>query len=407
MRSAMGKIVMAVLALFLTAYVVYQAVDYFYDPYTMETVYEYTFQDSVSCKGVMIRSEEVIEAEYTGVPDYIYKDGSMISKGMAIAEIYPTAQDILNRERVKELEAEIDMLRASQDTAENYLSVFDTIGSQISDVLGGVVADMRSGDVSGIAAKKTKLMTLLNRRRIIAGAEESYDGRIAELEKQIEGLNSRTAGAEGYITAESKGYFSSVTDGYENVLTLSCADELTIADVAGVIAGRGAQAVPSSALGKMVKSYKWYYAALMTAGDAERFREGMELELLMDLSDIERLPVTVAKIITEEGNDQAVVLLSCNYMSEQLSRLRLSDGEISFGSITGLRIPERSVRMVGGVRGVYVLKKQTVRYKPIEVVYNGVGFVIVRWDREDAKGLQLFDEIFVGGNKLYDGKQMD
>ena len=71
MRSAMGKIVMAVLALFLAAYVTYQAVDYFYDPYTMETVYEYTFQDSVSCRGVIIRSETVLEADYTGVPDYI------------------------------------------------------------------------------------------------------------------------------------------------------------------------------------------------------------------------------------------------------------------------------------------------------------------------------------------------
>lgn len=407
MRSAMGKIVMAVLALFLAAYVVYQAVDYFYDPYTMETVYDYTFQDVVSCKGVLIRDEAVLEAEYSGVPDYIYKDGSMISKGMAIAEIYPSAQDILNRERVKELEAEIEMLRASQNTAENYLSIFDTIGSQISDVLGNVVADMRNGDVSGIASKKTRLMTLINRRRIIAGTEESYDGRIVELEKQIEGLNSRTAQAEGYITAEKKGYFSSTTDGYESILTLSGADELTIADVRGALDGDGRQAVPSSAIGKLVSTYKWYYAALIPAADAERFRNGMELKLLMDSSDIERLPVTVTRIITEEDSDSAVVLLSCGYMSEQLSRLRTSDAEIFFGSITGLRIPDRSVRMVGGVRGVYVLKKQTVRYKPIEVIYSGTGFVIVKWDSEDAKALQIFDEIFVGGNKLYDGKQLD
>ena len=407
MRSAMGKIVMAVLALFLAAYVTYQAVDYFYDPYTMETVYEYTFQDSVSCRGVIIRSETVLEADYTGVPDYIYKDGSMISKGMAIAEIYPSAQDILNRERVKELEAEIDMLRDSQDTAENYLSVFETIGSQISEVLGDVVADMRSGDVSDIAEKKTRLMTLVNRRRIISGAEESYDGRIAELEKQIEGLNSRTADASGYITAETKGYFSSVTDGYENVLSLSAADGLTIPDVEALLAGKGAQRLPSSAVGKMVTSYKWYYAALIDAEDAERFRNGMELYLFMDSSDIERLPVTVANVVTEEGNDSALVLFSCGYMSEQLSRVRYSDGEISFGTISGLRIPERSVRMVDGVRGVYVLKKQTVRYKPIEVIYNGTGFVIVKWDSEDQSALQLFDEIFVGGNKLYEGKQMD
>jgi len=403
----MGKIVMGVLALFLLAYVVYQAVDYFYEPYRLETVYDYTFQDTVSCRGVFIRDEEIVAADYSGVPDYIYKDGSMISKGMAIAEIYPSGADIRNIERVSELEAEIDMLRDSQNTSDNYLSIFDTIGSQISDTLGGVVKDMRSGNVSEISGKKTALMTLVNRRNIIAGTETDYEKRITELENQIESLRSRTSEANGYIFAEEKGYFSSANDGYENVLYTGMVDEMSIADVTRVLEGKGAKRIPTASIGKMVTDFRWYYAAVVSAEEAERFREGAELTLMIDMSNVEDLPVKVYRVIIEEGKSTAVVVLSCSYMSEQLSRLRTAEGRISFGTVSGLRIPDRAVRMVGGVKGVFVRKKQTVRYRPIEVVYSRTGFVIVKWDRENADGLQIFDEIFVEGNDLYDGKQVE
>ena len=71
------------------------------------------------------------------------------------------------------------------------------------------------------------------------------------------------------------------------------------------------------------------------------------------------------------------------------------------------RTPNSAIRMVGGVKGVYVLKKQTVKYRPIEVIYERTGFVVVRMNEEDPASLQQFDELFVEGNDLYEGKHID
>ena len=414
MRSTIGKIAMAVLALFLVAYVVYQGVDYFYTPYRLETVYKYTFQDSVVGKGVFIRDEKTVVTDIDGVVDFIHNDSEMVSKGYPIAEIYPTNQDILNIERVKELQEEIDMLKASENTDDNYLSVFDTIGTQISDALGDIVVDMRSGNISNTAEEKTELLKLINRRQIIAGIEKNYDGRIAELTAEIERIQNSTAEAQGYIYADQKGYFSSSADGYECVLTPDDIEILTIENYENIIEGKGSQNVSDDVVGKLVTDHKWYCAVVVTAEEAQRFKEGDSLSIIIDEAGLEFLPVTVVKIITEETeadtdaeDAKAVVVIKCGYMSDKLASLRTAEIEITFGAVSGLRIPSSSIRMVGGVKGVYVLKKQTVRYRPIEVLREQTGFSVVKMNPDDNGALQQFDEIFVEGNDLYDGKHID
>ena len=407
MRSTMGKIVMAVLALFLVAYIGYQAVDYFYKPYRLETVYKYTFQDSVTGNAVFIREEKQVESEISGVLDYIHNDSEMVSKGMAIAEIYPSSQDILNLERIAELQAEIKMLEDSEKTEENYLSVFETIGTQISDALENIVVDMRMGDVSATAEGKNELMTLINRRQIIAGIEENYDSRISQLKMEIDRLSAQTASAQGFVYAKEKGYFSSAADGYEYAVTPEKMAEMTAEDYKKIIEGKGAQQLTSRVVGKLITDYNWYCAVVISAEEAGRFSIGDSLNIMIDDIGTDFIPVKVENVVTVEESQEAVVILKCGYMNDQLANLRTAEVEITFGAVSGLRIPNSAIRMVGGIKGVYVLKKQTVKYRPIEVIYERNGFVVVRMNEEDASSLQQFDELFVEGNDLYEGKHID
>ena len=121
---------------------------------------------------------------------------------------------------------------------------------------------------------------------------------------------------------------------------------------------------------------------------------------------LKEIPAKVEKIVQDESSENAVVIFSCDYISGELLKLRSHSAEIIFKQINGLRIPEKALRMVNGQSGVYILKKTVVRYKTVEILYKGVGYYVVKWDSYDSDAIQLFDEVFVEGKDLYEGKQV-
>ena len=57
--------------------------------------------------------------------------------------------------------------------------------------------------------------------------------------------------------------------------------------------------------------------------------------------------------------------------------------------------------------GVFILDRSEVKFRAVDIVYSGSGYNIVKWNQGTKNALQLFDEVFVGGNDLYVGKVID
>ena len=77
------------------------------------------------------------------------------------------------------------------------------------------------------------------------------------------------------------------------------------------------------------------------------------------------------------------------------------------GGYSGLRIPANALRLrADGQSGVYCLVGFTADFKPVDVVYRGDGYTLVR-AAEGATGgdiLRSGDEVIVTTSELYDGK---
>ena len=89
--------------------------------------------------------------------------------------------------------------------------------------------------------------------------------------------------------------------------------------------------------------------------------------------------------------------------------LRRQKAEIIFGKAEGLRTPKEALRMMeeesGPVTGLYCVVGTEARFKPVEVVYTGDTFLLVRSTAErEALRLRSGDEIIVQAEDLYDGK---
>ena len=268
----------------------------------------------------------------------------------------------------------------------------------------------------------SQLRALVLKRDYTYSENEDLSGQIEALQAQIKELKTQAAGSVRTVTAPVSGLYSAVVDGYETVLTPESLSDMTPSQLSAV----RADSTVSSGVGKLILGDSWYYAASMSAADAEELQEasdalkkaGKSLTLRFAKSVERDLPVTVSRIGPEENGRCVVVFEGKTYLS-RLTLLRQQSAQVVWDSTEGIRVPKEALRMekvtvnsegervTEEATGVYCVVGMEARFKPVEVVYNGSSFLLVRSaapeDRENLR-LRPGDEVIITANGLYDGK---
>ena len=127
-----------------------------------------------------------------------------------------------------------------------------------------------------------------------------------------------------------------------------------------------------------------------------RLGKGMEQDITMEI-------LTPGEV----ENGKQVVVLRCNKYLPQVTQLRHLTAELLLESYSGLRIPANALRLTeNGQSGVYCVVGFTAAFKPVDVVYRGDGYTLVR-AADGVTGsdiLRAGDEVIVTAGELYDGK---
>ena len=104
----------------------------------------------------------------------------------------------------------------------------------------------------------------------------------------------------------------------------------------------------------------------------------------------------------------------------QLTLLRKQSAQVVVSSVEGIRVPKDALRIRTGTEekedgttaetqtlGVYCVVGMEARFKPVEMLYSGDGFALVRAaapaDKESLR-LRSGDEVIISAKNLYDGK---
>ena len=152
--------------------------------------------------------------------------------------------------------------------------------------------------------------------------------------------------------------------------------------------------------------------------EAEELAESGSLRLQFSKSVERELPVTVASIGPEENGRVVVAFEGRSYLA-QLTLLRQQSAQVIRTTYSGIRVPKEALRAsktiqnkdgsrtVEDMLGLYCIVGVEARFKPVEVLYSGDGFVLVRSTAaSDQESLRLRhgDEIIISAKDLYDGK---
>ena len=420
-QNALGtKILMIVLTLGVVAYFGLQGFHYFSDPLSTAVAYHYAAEKGVEISGYVVRQEEILKDDTNGLLQLKRAEGERVSAGGVVAAVYADQASLDRQDEIETLKAQIEQLKFAQEAA---------LGAEASMKLDAKI--LRSMQAFREALEEDRLdvaedhgaqlRALILKRDYSPEDTTGLQTRVQELQAQLKTLKGQAANSTRRIKAPKSGIYSAVVDGYETVLTPAMLKDVTPSQLAAVRPDPEAH----SGVGKLILGDDWYYAATMTAEQAEEIQEtsrelaARERTLTLKFSkNVEKgVPVLVSAVGPEE-NGRCVVVFRGRTQLAQLTQLRQQTAKIISAGQEGIRIPKEALRANRTVldqetgkstetkqTGVYCLVGQEAWFKPVEVVFNGDGFLLVKPVAEEEKDrLRPGDEVIVAARGLYDGK---
>ena len=410
--------VIIALAVVLAVYLGFYALRAFQDPYGTTLVYLYTVNDSVEADGLIVRREQVLPAQ-SGIVEITRAEGERVGVGQEVALVYQNSQAQSNQEQLDALELEIDLL----EYAISQSGGVDSAARLDEDILQALV-DLRAacalGDYADLEEQVLEIKSDVLKRGYTYGdglTSADLSAQLQDLRNQRSALQQQSAFTTGRVTAPQSGTFSNLVDGYESLLTPESVFQLTPSSLAELIDNPPAA---DSALGKLITSSRWYFAASLPGEAADRLSQGGVATLRFTGEFSRDVAVTVEQIGPAEGGQTLVIFSSDRYLS-QITLLRHQTAELIFESWSGLRIPTAALRLLqeeqtdeetGQVTqttrlGVYALVAGRVTFKEVEVLTEGEDYYVVRPVGTGRDALRAGEEIITRGLDLQDGQLLE
>ena len=372
--------------------------NYLSDPLTTTMVYSATAEDVISVNGYLVRDEETFSSSAATL-SHEQTEGAKVGIGQTIAVAYSNSTALDTVAQIETLELQ---LRQLQFALESYLDPDAALklDSTIHEELLSVHRIAADGDYTEVADELSELKASVMKRDYTYTDKESIEADIAAAKGEIEAKRASLSVVEN-IRAPQSGTYSAVCDGYETVLTPDGLAELTAAKLEAV-----KPAESDANVGKLIYGDRWYYAAAISEEDAAllakrsrvtlRFAKGLQFDLTMDI-----------RSIGEAENGKCILVLYSDKYLSQTTTLRHQAAELILRSYEGLRLPSNALRVnEEGVPGVYCVVGVTARFKPVDVVYQGDGYVLVKAasGTEGTAVLRIGDEVIATSGELHDGK---
>lgn len=400
MNTFTTKLATLLLILFLVLYAVFQGWRSFTSSYRTENAYEFEIARYCSTEGLLVRTEEEIQATASGQVRYLLEEGEKFRADTPIAQVFPSQEEAAAAVKQGIIRQERDLLEVIQRSTDTSRTAdVESLNREIALSLRRLTQSAAQKDMEEVSRLHLALVEDIGRQQLVTGQNTGFEERIRELNGELNG-----GGGGQNIYSSKVGYFSRYVDGYEEAYTPELLEELDTSALREILA----QDYPNDpdSFGKSVTDFTWYYATIIPKVNVESFYIGANVELAFIGGGEETVPGRVVQLRPDENGDALVVIRSTSITANAVSH-RTASVKISFSNYKGLRISRRALRILDGQKGVYVRSGYSVRFKKVDIIYTGPDYYLCRTQYGSSDQLNLFDEVIVEGTDLYDGKPIN
>lgn len=404
MRSRWTTVIVVLLSVFVITVAVGQIFFAGGDEIKTETALFYDMEEEIPFTGVYLRDETVIYSQGMGVLSYEHEDGSKVGKSSVIARRYKTESEIDSRREIETLKSRIAVLQSAERLIGTDNSQLEAISGQINECHSELISCIQSGQYSEAETFRDNMLESLCKREITLKECDGYSEKISALQNRVNELEVSLSGDVSDITADGTGYFVSGVDGYEGELSFSDIENIDADILRGIIASP-VKSRDSRAIGKLISDYRWRAAAVIDTDKMFGINEGSSVMLRVG-SNPQLLDAVVVSA-EDCGDGQSVYIFECDKLTKAVTGGRTARFKLVVNSYGGLRVSRDAIHYDDdGNRGVYIIRGTTLKFKKINVVYWGEGYIICSQEKGDDY-LKLYDRIVTQGRDLYDGKVVE
>ena len=397
------KIIFAVLLVALLAYIILAAFSAMKTSITTVTALAYEAGEGLSTTGFVVRDETVLTSD-AAINVLTRSEGEKVAQGATVATAYRDSQTQDLQGEITNLEEQLSQLQYAYHSSSTKIDQQALENEILTDLTQCAVYTAR-GSLTAAASSGSQLKSRVLRRYLDEDNLTALSSRISDLTAQRDTLQQQLSGGAASITVDTAGYFSGTVDGYESLLSSQALHTMTLEQFKSVT-NQAVQA-PQGAIGKLVTSSDWYYAAAVTQEEAQRIAGCGSVSLRLTKGITDDIAATVHSVGPAEDG-RCVVVLACREYLAETTQLRHQTAQIVLHSYTGLRLPSVCLRQQeDGNLGVYCAQGSFSRFKPVDMVYQGDDYVLVSVP-QNTDGLDTLrpgDEVIMTGVTL-DGSQI-
>ncbi len=353
----------------------------------------------------------VFRNEYTvPVPDKTKislnaKEGERVPLGFRVAELEKGAGfDKALSLKITEIDNQIDLLKKINSKGGLFSQELEDLQANINKDVDYLRQMAENGDLSDSSDVVKDLSAKVYRKNLIIGK----DGRaltIEELNTEKSALQMIYIKSTDAVIAVNSGLVAYSLDGFEKILTPENGMKLTPLRLQEL----SSQLRKSNELSKgirIVDNFEWYGAMLIPEHKAETMKVNERHSIL--LSDGNTLKSYIA-YISAPDNGFCVVFVRINDSANNFWKTRIMNADFVIKSHDGFILPDSALTTLNNTKGVYIIRKSTVRFVPVTTIMFKDGKVVVDnvKSTEDAYILRVFDEVITTPERAHDKQFLD
>lgn len=366
-------------------------------PYDTETAHIITVKNTISGGGYILRSENIVKTESSGIFEPGVQSGTRVSKGSSVGVFTTGNLDKTLAQKLEDVTQRINEIKQSESISDIYASDEARIFAAMRTLTEDIRENIRKGDFMDASENTSQLAVLVEKKYSVENGSAA-DQLLVELEAEKYNLEQKIGGVRQEVRAPQSGYFYTALDGLENKVSVKDIPFITNSDIKGFETTLKNHDRGANEAGKIADSYEWYLVASIPNDDLGELKAGQEITLSVDESEFVKAQVIS---INPDSTDFSAVIIRSDRELPGIYEKRTTQFEICIAEHTGLYVPSAAIRVQNDITGVYVMNRTNeIAFKCIKILMEEPDYYIVQTDYEPPEDcpfepLRTYDNILV------------